>query len=1019
MRSLTQITSCETPIISPETLINLDRRGIFYLWATDRIKFQTAHERLHEIINKAAADITTPPPGWWAEQGLLTAVLSRSWKRVMKEPLQDILGAFDFSGDGKVDAKAVKRALKEVSQRAPQFVDAIEKKSDRIITIIAAKSEEKHWAEIMRERRRRGKVDKQEQRPDGRTVRGAYTRWLKTQNQNHLKAYAKTFPDRVLSPEVEKLVDTMQKAPEQQGVRFDYIQKRLSEVTSQESKWSNVTSVVSAFTWNGTGISTASDMGVVTYMIVNPLDQKTCPVCLRLHGTVYQVSDTKANIQASMGGAVGTDPDAETALLKQWWRFPRLNDVDNMSRKTLQDKGFSLPPYHGNCRDQIEFLGSQWGEVGETEGEIIEKGPDRGRLLPLNDVLEGAKTAGMNGMSYACGGDHFEDQNLLIYQTYAETAEEDYVRHTFLDTKLTDKGLDALNDAIENKSVADTITVPDVPVLNGGISMAADKAQRVQSHVTSAIEQYQQGLITRDRLSRSLQTINLSQRQITDWESTGFFADSHQDYGKETVERAALHYRRHLTELKKALTKQLENPDDTVEVPDLVMFTTDVTEKVPTRIGRTDIEGFTRHESVRVRRREVDQGTIIDKGGFTSLRELTSGNLRRSDPEIEFTLKRTKATVRVATGNPYALRGRLEVQIPKDATEDDVKEVLKDLRGIGLDARPTTKVEAEILYLRKMGHRLNESRRSREYKEITDKVDSGEYTPDEARKALRKYWTERISADQPMVLGQQEDYKLEDNPLYNPYGEYDYVLAYSEFGIPHKVKGGPRRFYRFDITESDLENEYPNLTLMHHSNSGVMDHSVSQILRGSGSLDSSTTKIRYGIPLRGMSPESDLDSGGGSYSFTRLRKHEDDTVLMSSGSYYFNKKLILRMDAVTYSNDSYGRVTEDFVQQNQRPHMSSWRGMIARMGTDETIIKDGIPLLSYLEKIVVDSDQMREDTITKIKEYGINELFNGKPIEDVIVNKYADEDALLTDPISYDPDEEISLDNLLLDVEED
>jgi hypothetical protein len=58
---------------------------------------------------------------------------------------------------------------------------------------------------------------------------------------------------------------------------------------------------------------------------------------------------------------------------------------------------------------------------------------------------------------------------------------------------------------------------------------------------------------------------------------------------------------------------------------------------------------------------------------------------------------------------------------------------------------------------------------------------------------------------------------------------------------------------------------------------------------------------------------ADMESGGASYFFTRLRK------LPSSGGsgnvgFYFKPHLLRRMDAITYEGDKYGRVTGNAVQ---------------------------------------------------------------------------------------------------------
>ena len=83
-------------------------------------------------------------------------------------------------------------------------------------------------------------------------------------------------------------------------------------------------------------------------------------------------------------------------------------------------------------------------------------------------------------------------------------------------------------------------------------------------------------------------------------------------------------------------------------------------------------------------------------------------------------------------------------------------------------------------------------------------------------------------------------------------------------------------------------------------------------LENNGTMISTVEKLRTGVQPRGMSPESDMRSGGASYVFTRIKKSPLSGASGENGL-YFKKRLLRRMDAISYNHDAFGKVTEDYV----------------------------------------------------------------------------------------------------------
>jgi len=103
-------------------------------------------------------------------------------------------------------------------------------------------------------------------------------------------------------------------------------------------------------------ISGLAEAGVTTYTIINPLDERTCPVCSFMEGTVYQTKHGVDRIEALSG----MDP----AAMKESWPWMSSGaDVRSVAGSSVPGSmspeargdvmgkaGRSFPPYHGRCR---------------------------------------------------------------------------------------------------------------------------------------------------------------------------------------------------------------------------------------------------------------------------------------------------------------------------------------------------------------------------------------------------------------------------------------------------------------------------------------------------------------------------------------------------------------------------------------------------------------------------------------------------------------------------------------------
>lgn len=122
-------------------------------------------------------------------------------------------------------------------------------------------------------------------------------------------------------------------------------------------------------------LSAMTDAGATVYEYVNPLDERTSPVCRRLDGTQFTV---RSSVDLRDRLLVVDDPD-EWKRISPWPKERDLLDgVGNtLSPSELQAKGIAWPPLHFHCRSSIDVVvwmpvsradldpvGNVWGLTG-------------------------------------------------------------------------------------------------------------------------------------------------------------------------------------------------------------------------------------------------------------------------------------------------------------------------------------------------------------------------------------------------------------------------------------------------------------------------------------------------------------------------------------------------------------------------------------------------------------------------------------------------------------------------------
>ena len=317
--------------------------------------------------------------------------------------------------------------------------------------------------------------------------------------------------------------------------------------------------------------------------------------------------------------------------------------------------------------------------------------------------------------------------------------------------------------------------------------------------------------------------------------------------------------------------------------------------------------------------------------------------------------------------NHYAQQGEFELVLPDRPDPEALDRALEHIEKLGVNATVSSAEDSELMYLRKAAY-IAKADREPEYTKMVSDLDARNASKTEQTQAMRSYWEKRLGVSDITEL-----------PGYDPVGKYQRGFKDS------KIAGGYRLQYRFDISDADLEREMKDYGLHHRLTNGESVSSfLDTALGDNGAMISTVEKLRAGITPGGMSPAEDMNSGGATYVFTRIKKLP--TASSGEPGLYFRKQLLRRMDAISYNHDCYGKVKDDFVSQNRGADPGTWKAF-SRNSSNETILKYSVTLLDNLECIVVHGQAEHKKVLAVFKKHGISVLPDGRKIEEIVIDR--------------------------------
>ena len=101
------------------------------------------------------------------------------------------------------------------------------------------------------------------------------------------------------------------------------------------------------------------EIEIARYAITNPLDERTCPVCVHMDGKTFSVEQGVSQAEAEVEAKDADD----IKTIHPWFSKKELDKISKTpgestrkDSKALADAGYSLPPFHFRCRCTVDLV---------------------------------------------------------------------------------------------------------------------------------------------------------------------------------------------------------------------------------------------------------------------------------------------------------------------------------------------------------------------------------------------------------------------------------------------------------------------------------------------------------------------------------------------------------------------------------------------------------------------------------------------------------------------------------------
>jgi hypothetical protein len=353
----------------------------------------------------------------------------------------------------------------------------------------------------------------------------------------------------------------------------------------------------------------------------------------------------------------------------------------------------------------------------------------------------------------------------------------------------------------------------------------------------------------------------------------------------------------------------------------------------------------------------MENGRLVEAGGRRTLHGQTM---------LTIDLGHGLTATYTPQGELMSRAGRLRIYRDNfTGTEAELQEALNQLQRLGLDGTLADAADVELLYLHHQAHAAKMELDPDYQRDVVQAIASQPGMTVVEQIAVHKaFWNKRLGVADVAALAS-----------YDPMPKFDRVWAP---GAGARLEeGGWAYWTRFDITEADLQREMGDYGLT-HSLSSDLESFLTTVLDNNGHMLNTEERIRTGtFGGEGMSPVADMQTGGASYVFTRIKRKSE----WDHGNLVFDLRLALRTDIIAYDSDKFGR-SDAATKQTRIVDIAGWKRSATR-SVNELIVKNGFSILEHLVRInTFGGDRAR--VIRLFRDRGITHI-NGRKVEDIVV----------------------------------
>lgn len=345
----------------------------------------------------------------------------------------------------------------------------------------------------------------------------------------------------------------------------------------------------------------------------------------------------------------------------------------------------------------------------------------------------------------------------------------------------------------------------------------------------------------------------------------------------------------------------------------------------------------------------TDTGRVNRTADYGRIFKVSSG-------PVEVTVLAFRDDATASIGNTRSMQGTLRVNIKSQDDPAAIEAGLQALHKLGIDARPPTDDQKELLYLHKVVA-LRRDNSDSTYSSIVN----GSGT-DAEKVAKVKDWAEK-------------KYKVKLPREKSGWGD-----AYNPDGVLPSNGTGSRQWIRWDYTPAKRESLTKSKVLFHSSSR--IEETFMAWVDNAGNATTTMERVRTGVDLSqtgGASSDSDISKGGGDFLYTSAT---NKSTAVNRQGFLFKGRNLARVDLRSDIGDSYGKWESAADRRGKLEDIAKQTAVSISSNTG--LLKNGINLFDELDELRTGNVVVRNRIIKVLKARGFTQWPDGRKLEDVI-----------------------------------